>query len=307
MQYTPFISVIMAVYNHEAFLRPAVESVLAQTFPEWELILINNGSTDRSPAIVDELARRDARILPIHQANLGLAAARNRGNSLARGPWIAYLDSDDLWFPHALQTFASFLQERPQARFIYGYAHRLRDAAVTPRRPQHQHRPADTADLFRRMFLVPLAVCHRRELWERAGQYDPRLRWCDDYDLFLRMSLHARLEPIGVPLGLRRRHAGNMSARTGASQQAEAEMLLRFAERHCHAFLDGRTIARRLGQVYARAARCYLRERRFAEAAAMARQALQTAPSWRYRMLSRVCAWLAPHDAQSAHALAARA
>src|SRR6267142_1173914 len=213
MPRTPFISVIMAVYNHEAFLRPAVESVLAQTFSDWELILINNGSTDRSPAIVDELARRDARILPIHQANLGLAAARNRGNSLARGPWIAYLDSDDLWFPHALQTFTNFLQERPQARFIYGYAHRLRGNAVTPRRPQHQHRPADTADLFRRMFL--------------------------------RMSLHARLEPISVPLGLRRRHAGNMSARTGASQQAEAEMLRRFAERHGHAFLDGRTIARR--------------------------------------------------------------
>src|SRR5262245_46360619 len=307
MQRSPLISVIMAVYNHEAFLRPAVESVLAQTFSDWELILINNGSTDGSPAIVDEFARRDSRIRPSHQSNLGSAAARNRGNALARAPWIAYLDSDDLWFPHALRSFADYRKAHPEAKFVYGYAHRLRGATVSSRRPQHQNRPADTSDLFRRMFLVPLAVCHHRELWEQAGQFDARLRWCDDYDLFLRMSLHARLEPIGVSLGLRRRHGGNMSARTGANQQAEAEMLRRFAERHGDALFDGRSVSRRLGQVYARAARCYLRERRFAEAAAMARQALQTAPTWRHRMLSRVCSWLAPRDSQSAQALAARA
>src|SRR5262249_30425670 len=163
--------------------------------------------------------RRDSRIRPIHQSNLGLAAARNRGNALARGPWIAYLDSDDLWFSHALRSLADYLKAHPYARFTYGYAHRLRGHVITPRRPQHQNRPADTCDLFRRMFLVPLAVCHRRELWEQAGQFDPRLRWCDDYDLFLRMSLRAPLEPIDVCLGLRRRHAGNMSARTGANQQ----------------------------------------------------------------------------------------
>ena len=156
------------------------------------------------------------------------------------------------------------------------------------------------------MFLVPLAVCHRRDLWAQSGHYDPRLRWCDDYDMFLRMSLHVALEPIGQPLGLRRRHANNMSSRSGSSQQAEAEMLRRFADRYGNAALDGRIVARRLGQVYARAARCFLRERRYAEAATMARQARQAISTWGNRMLCRWCAWMAPGDDPLAGALPAR-
>ncbi len=294
MQDSPLISVIMSVHNHEAFVVQAVESVLAQSFFDWELILINNGSTDRSPVLIDELARRDARIRPIHQEDIGLPAARNRGIDLSHGPWIAYLDSDDLWFPKTLETYAGYIEAHPQARFIFGFAHRLRGARITVLPGEHQDRAVGACELFERMFLTPLTVCHRRELWEQAGRFDPDLRWCDDYDLFLRMSILCRFEPIGRAVGLRRRHADNLSTPSGRSQQVEAEVLRRFAEGPGRDVLDERQIRRRLGQVTARAARRCLGERDYEQARELAQEALTLAPPWRNRMFCGLCAWLAP-------------
>ena len=293
MDRTPLISVVMSVHNHEAFVRQAVESVIAQTFPDWELILINNGSSDDSPRLVDELARRDRRIRPIHQDDIGLPASRNRGISVARGRWIAYLDSDDIWFPWTLAGYARYLEHHPRARFIFGYAHRLRNGRITELPGDHQDGPVGTRELFQSMFLTPLTVCHCRDLWQQAGRFDPRLHWCDDYDLFLRMSRLCRFEPIGQALGLRRRHGNNLSRPCGASHHAEAEVLRRFAEDAGDDALDARQVARRLGQVYARAARRFLREHNFPRALAAAQQALAQAPSWRNRAFCRLCIWLA--------------
>lgn len=305
MNCTPAISVIMSVHNHQAFVRQAIESVIAQTLPSWELILIDNGSTDESPALIDAMARRDARIRPIHQNNIGLAAARNRGIGLARGPWIAYLDSDDIWFPNALAAYSRFVEEHPSAQFVFGFAHRLRGVTITELAGEHQIHPVGTLELFLRMFLTPMTVCHRRALWDQAGRFDAQLRWCDDYDLFLRMSLLCRFEPIGAALGLRRRHAHNMSKPSGPSQHVEAEILRRFAEGPGRHTLDVHVVARRLGQVYARAARRYLAENQYPQAFAMAKQALALAPSWRHRMLYRLCAWLAPGSAGQRRSLRA--
>ena len=91
------VSVIVPVYNVEAFLDRCVRSVLAQTFPDFELILVDDGSTDTSGALCDALAREDARIRVIHQANGGLSAARNRGIEAAGGTYLIFLDSDDYW------------------------------------------------------------------------------------------------------------------------------------------------------------------------------------------------------------------
>ncbi len=297
MQPNPAISVIMSVHNHQAFVRQAVASVIEQTCADWELILINNGSTDDSPALIDELARRDARIRPFHQRNIGLPASRNRAIGLARAPWIAYLDSDDLWFPRTLAAYAAYLAAHRQAEFIFGYAHRLCGATITELPGLNQDRPVGTRALFQRMFLTPLTVCHRRELWEQAGRFNPHLVWCDDYDLFLRMSLLCRFEPIGCVLGLRRRHDKNLSAPCGPSYQAEAEVLHRFADGLGRDVLDARLVARRLGQLYGRAARRFMRERNYPQALALAQEALAQAPTWRYRMLCRFCSWLAPQSA----------
>src|SRR5690606_30834089 len=88
-------SVVMPLYNHERYVVEAVRSVQAQHHPHWELIICDDGSTDRSGTIADELAADDARITVIHQPNAGLPAARNAAIGVSRNPWIALLDSDD--------------------------------------------------------------------------------------------------------------------------------------------------------------------------------------------------------------------
>lgn len=91
----PKVSVIVPVYNAEKYLRECVDSILGQTLADLELILVDDGSTDSSPAICDRYAAQDARVQVIHQANAGLSAARNRGIEVAAGEWVAFVDSDD--------------------------------------------------------------------------------------------------------------------------------------------------------------------------------------------------------------------
>ena len=167
--------------------REAIESVLAQTRTDWQLVVIDDGSTDDSRRVIEDLTRGDGRVVVVHhQVRRGPGAARNSGLRLARGRWIACLDSDDRWFPHTLQTYADYIAGHPDARFIYGYAHGLDEAgSVQERRPPPQNGPAGTRELFEHVFLLPSASCHRRDLLLESGPYDEGLPNAEDYDLFL--------------------------------------------------------------------------------------------------------------------------
>ncbi|HUT57260.1 MAG TPA: glycosyltransferase family A protein [Phycisphaerae bacterium] len=290
----PIFSTVMPVYNHAEYVAMSVRSVIEQTCSDWELIIVDDGSTDGSGRVIDELADDDARIRAIHQDNAGPAAARNAGIRLARGRWLTFLDSDDLWRPDALAGFARYTDERPSARFIYGYRHRLNEDGTTTAQPgEYQDRPTGTAELFGRMHLAVMCVCCRRDLVLEAGLYDETLRACEDYDLFLRMSLLSPLEPLGRPVGLRRRHGKNVSRPTGRLRMLEADVLRRFVDRDGGAkVLDGRAVRRRLGRLYCSAARHYLRARRYRQAVRAARLANQchrtlksTLVAWGSRLL----------------------
>lgn len=102
MPQRPIISVVLPVYNGERFLRKAIESVLSQTFTDWELLIVNDGSKDSSPAICDELATTDKRIRVFHQANGGVNSARAKGIDHSRGEYLTFLDADDQLYPTAL-------------------------------------------------------------------------------------------------------------------------------------------------------------------------------------------------------------
>ena len=98
------VSIVVPVYNVEKYLREAVDSVCAQTYPEWELLLVDDGSTDQSGAICDEYAQTDERIRVFHTDNRGVSCARNLGIENAKGHWIAFLDSDDYLNKDCLST-----------------------------------------------------------------------------------------------------------------------------------------------------------------------------------------------------------
>ena len=266
----PMFTVLMPVYNHAAYVPEAIRSVREQTFAGWELLVVDDGSTDSSAALVDDLAGADERITALHQANAGPAAARNTALEQARAKWLTYIDSDDVWYPDTLQAYADHITAHRDARFIYGYRDRLdEDGSITELEGEYQDGVTGTAELWERMYLSHLCVCYRRKLLDVAGGYDAELRTCEDYELYLRLSLHCRFEPLGRPTGLRRRHGGNISRQTGRTRMTEAEVLRRFVERQGGAdVLEPDRIVRRLGRLYYTAARQYFRAGCFRQAAA---------------------------------------
>lgn len=117
----PVVSVIMPVYNSERYLRDAVDSVLKQTWPDFELILVDDGSTDGSPAICDGYAQADPRVIVVHQANTGICGARNKGMQLAGGEYLAFSDHDDVWLPALLEDNLNLAREHDAEVVKFGY------------------------------------------------------------------------------------------------------------------------------------------------------------------------------------------
>lgn len=116
----PFLSIVIPVYNKGVYLDKCIQSIMNQSFTDWELILVNDGSTDRSREICEQWARRDARIHLSHQKNAGASAARNAGISRASGKYIQFTDADDWWEPEALTTLLSELKSRKEPElFIF--------------------------------------------------------------------------------------------------------------------------------------------------------------------------------------------
>lgn len=291
-------SVIMPTYNHAEWLRGSVESVWNQTWTDWELVLVDDGSTDETPRILRELSAADERIVTLRQDNAGAPAASDRGIACARGRWLARLDSDDQWFPGTLQAYVDFLSAHPEARFIYGYRYRLEpDGRVIRRRGAFQDGPTGTANLLQRMYLHNMGVCYERELYYRAGGFDSSLRCAEDYDLALRISLLVDLHPIDQPVGLHRRHDRNISAMTGETRCTQAAIVERFAENHPEvAEQYAETIRRRLAKLYYAAGRQFLKQGRHPASRWAFQQARQYGASLKGQLASAIASLLARGD-----------
>ncbi|HNX26703.1 MAG TPA: glycosyltransferase family A protein [Phycisphaerae bacterium] len=262
----PQFTVVMPAYNHQNYVEEAVRSVMGQTFTDWELWAVDDGSTDETGKILDRLACEDSRIHVIHKTNGGVSSARNTAIANARSEWLAYLDSDDVWLPDTLQKYHDFINSNPQADFIYGYRHRMDSAGnKTILDGRFQDAPTSALELFTSQYLSPCRVCHRTELIEKAGNYDENLPACEDYELFLRFSLFTKFYPLGQPTAWRRRHDTNISRQTGHSRMREAAILRKFADGHPQ-FITEDVKRRRLGRLYYSAGRQYFKSRCFAQA-----------------------------------------
>lgn len=131
----PLISVIVPVYNVEPYLRDCVDSILAQTYTNLEIILVDDGSPDNCPAICDEYAAKDARVIVIHRENGGLSDARNAGLSVCRGEYIMFVDSDDLLTANAVEVLYNLAKEQ-QVPFVIGGHQRFNKSSETVEQPE---------------------------------------------------------------------------------------------------------------------------------------------------------------------------
>jgi glycosyltransferase involved in cell wall biosynthesis len=211
---SPQVSVIIPTFNRAWCLREALDSVLAQDFRGFELIVVDDGSTDDTPQMLGAYGES---IRLLRQENRGVSAARNAGVAAAQGDLIAFLDSDDIWLPGKLARQVEFFRRHPEALICQTEERWVKNGRrVNPGR-RHRKRGGMIFEPSLELCLVsPSAVMLRRELLSRVGLFDERLPACEDYDLWLRVSCRFPIELIETPLIIKRGgHADQLSRAWG--------------------------------------------------------------------------------------------
>jgi len=194
----PEVSVLMSVYNGERHLSEALESLLGQTFSNFEFMIVDDASTDKTSDILKEYARRDTRIrLMRNTQNVGLTRSLNLGLRSLQGEYVARLDADDVCLPNRLKTQRDYLDEHPQVGAV-GSGVQTIDEQGTPleeARVPVEHEALQAQLLVDNCFLHS-TVMARRSVVQQVGGYDERLRYAQDYDLWWRISRVAHLAAL---------------------------------------------------------------------------------------------------------------
>ena len=182
------VSVIIPTYKHRDFVLATLDSVFAQTFTDYEVIVVNDGSPDDTSAVLRPLVE-SGRIRYIEQANAGQAAARNRGLEEAQGEFIALLDDDDLWPPDKLEWQIEALQSQPGVVLVYGAKTNLNEN-VDKDHVRHEYPcgAVEEAFLVQNWITSPGQTLIRKTALDQAGHFDPKIWGVDDWDLYIRLA-----------------------------------------------------------------------------------------------------------------------
>ncbi len=252
----PKVSVIIPTYNRLPMVKEAVQSVLAQDFEDFELIVVDDGSTDGTS---EELKRYGGRVRVIeHTENRGVSAARNRGILQAKGKYIAFLDSDDLWVKGKLKIQVSFLDDNPHYPLCYTDEIWIRRGKrVNPMKKHSKYSGWIFEKCLPLCIISPSSAMMRKALFSKVGLFDEALPVCEDYDLWLRVSarfpiffINKRLiiKRGGHPDQLSNRSWGNDRYRVIALEKLlsepylkpeEREAVLKEMEKKCRVLFQG--------------------------------------------------------------------
>jgi glycosyltransferase involved in cell wall biosynthesis len=208
----PRVSAVIPTYNHACYVPGAVESVLAQSFDDLEVVVVDDGSTDET---ADVLRRLGERIRYIPLGHRGLAAARNAGIRAARGRYVAFLDADDLWLPDKVSMQVACLDREPAIGLVYCEAALFNEASpatTTPHSYWAHHPSGKTLPWLLRQNVVPSPTpMVRRELFDQVGLFDETLSACEDWDMWIRIAQRSEFAYVDRVLAKYRVHATNMS------------------------------------------------------------------------------------------------
>ncbi len=283
------VSVIIPAYQSSATIREAIESVFAQTIPVSEIIVIDDGSTDN---LRIELNQFIDKIILLRQENLGSASARNNGLRHSSCDIIAFLDADDIWFPQKLALQLP-LFDNPLVGAVYGNVSFLHNETIQKKTYFDLYMPQRGnifLSLFARDYIPMLSVLVRRNILDQIGFFDETIKYCEDYDLLLRISKVSEFDYIQSPIGAYRISPNQISK----SVIQAAIYVLRLKESVYQSSLDlfsnidDDILERGLYNKYFRLALCYMREGKIKEA----KQVLD-----RYRNLHQlsiiyICFWM---------------
>ena len=237
------VSVVIATYNMGQYLPEAVRSVLAQSYPNVDVQIVDDGSTDDTPRIVRQWDAHP-RVRLHRQSNAGQAHAKNQGIALSRGDFIAFLDADDVWLPEKLARQMPLFTGRPEVGVVYsGYERMDGEGRPLPKGPTHMHRGRVSGALLIENFVPFPSAVVRRECLERHGAFDETLGMGIDYDLWLRLSAHCQFDFIAEPTVRYRIWPGQMSKNYRQRYESGIRIMQRFLERNPGTVSD--SVARR--------------------------------------------------------------
>lgn len=223
----PIVSVVIPVYNGEKTIKETIESVLFQSFADFELLVINDGSTDSTLNVVSTF--KDPRLKVFSYPNAGLAASRNRGISLASGNYISFIDADDLWTPDKLEAQVNALQENPPAALAYSWTDYIYESGQFFRQGPHFN---FSGDVFAKLLLSDFVgngsnPLIRKQVFSEVGGFDESLNAVEDWDMWLRLAARYPFVAVPSPQILYRQSPTSMSANPRKMEVASLRVINR--------------------------------------------------------------------------------
>lgn len=204
----PRVSIVLPVYNGERYLKQAIDSIIAQTFQAWELIIVNDCSTDTTDAIIANFTQVDERIR-VHNntENLKLPRSLNVGFELARGEYYTWTSDDNILMPNMLERLVTELDSDKECGLVYSNERIIDESGNIVEDSVY-----DDRNINRSLSGYGASFLYRADVAERVGAYDPGLFLAEDYDYWLRMYVETRVKYVPEVLYLYRCHSGNLTA-----------------------------------------------------------------------------------------------
>jgi glycosyltransferase involved in cell wall biosynthesis len=208
MENTRLVSIVLPTHNGSRYISQSINSCIEQTYPHWELIIVNDASTDETPEIIERFARQDPRIHVVHhEENRRLPAALNTGFAQAKGDYFSWTSDDNLYHPEALEEMVRVLDSSPDVDFVYTDITHIDENGEFIR-----HVPARPPEMLIVEDAVGACFLYRREVHEALNGYDEDLFLAEDMDFFLRATFAFKLQPLPKNLYSYRRHKDSLSS-----------------------------------------------------------------------------------------------
>jgi len=236
MNESPLVSIVLPTYNGARYLAQSIQSCLNQTYQHWELILVDDASTDHTSQVIADHVARDSRIWSVrHDTNRKLPAALNTGFAIAKGDYLTWTSDDNLYRPNALAEMVAFLFQHTEADAVYTDYSEIDETGEIIRTIGVPNPP----ELAYRAFHIPCFL-FRRQVYETTGSYDEDLFLAEDYDYWLRVIARFHPQALHQNLYLYRRHNASLTKQFGTDVAAARERTLR---RHLPHLQSGATRA----------------------------------------------------------------
>ena len=195
MEKLPFFSILVPTYNQAQYLGEALDSLLAQTDSDWEAVIVNDGSTDSTPKLLEQYAQNDRRFKVFHKENGGTGSALNMALKFAQGQWICWLSSDDVFETKKLEIHRQWISKYPEYKFFFSNFRQLVGTTgkiinlnpnLTRDIPKTEFQ---VLEMFKRNYIAGNSICIFRDAWVQVGNFNEKLKYAQDYDMWFRLVI----------------------------------------------------------------------------------------------------------------------